>query len=195
MSTRNKFKCIYVLLGPSKTAYVGQTTDPINRKSRYKTLTCKNQTNVYNSLLTHGYDKHEFSILIRLADDATRGEMDFYEKFYFSLYQEAGYKMLNLKSPGWNGRPCQESKDRSSKAHIGNRPWNIGTKGVCKAWNKGKHKPRLVYSVKRDGEIIKIDDLMAYCKQHSIDYTTMVTFLKGKRSYSNRKKYKEYERI
>lgn len=120
MGRRNKFKCIYVLLAPERAAYVGQTTDPINRKSRYKTMTCKNQTDVYASLVKHGYPKHEFKIILRLPDSATRDMLDFWEKFYFSLYKEVGYRMLNLKSPGWNGRP--------------------GVIGAQKAWNKGLKK-------------------------------------------------------
>lgn len=137
MGKRNKFKCIYVLLGPNQTAYVGQTTDPINRKSRYKTLTCPNQTNVYQSLLTHGYNNHSFNILHTLHDGATREELDFYESFYFYLYLRMRFKMMNLKSPGWNGVPNQEARERSSKAHKGCTPWNKGKKGLQKAWNKG----------------------------------------------------------
>lgn len=142
MGKRNKYKVIYVLLGPDMSAYVGQTTDPINRKSRYKTLTCKNQRLVYDSLLRHGYDKHQFKELLVLPDNADRKQMDFYEIFYHSLYSELGYRMLNLKSPGWNGVPGEESKERLSNAHIGQLPWNAGTKGVCKAWNKGLKKAK-----------------------------------------------------
>ena len=140
MGKRNKFKCIYVLLAPDKSAYVGQTTDPINRKSRYKTMTCKNQTEVYNSLVIHGFDKHEFKILLTLPDSATRKNLDFYETFFFELYQSNGFKMLNLKSTGWNGRPNEVALKRQSDSHKGLTPWNKGKKGVQKAWNKGLKK-------------------------------------------------------
>lgn len=140
MGKRNKFKCIYVLLAPDNAAYVGQTTDPINRKSRYKTLTCKNQTEVYNSLLKHGYDQHEFKILLTLPNTATRQNLDFYETFFFELYQGNGFKMLNLKSPGWNGKPGAVALKRQSESHKGGTPWNKGKKGVQEAWNKGLKK-------------------------------------------------------
>src|SRR6185436_9389950 len=140
MSKRKKFKCIYVLLGQENTAYVGQTTDPINRKSRYKTLTCKNQTEVYRSLVKHGYDKHEFKILLKLPDSATRKNLDFYEIFFFELYQGNGFTMLNLKSPGWNGKPNDIALKRQSESHKGNIPWNKGKVGLQKAWNKGLKK-------------------------------------------------------
>ena len=45
MGKRNKFKCIYGLFAPNNKVYIGQTTDPINRKSRYKTLTCNKPWN------------------------------------------------------------------------------------------------------------------------------------------------------
>ncbi len=140
MGNRNKFKCIYVLLCPNKAAYVGQTTDPINRKSRYKTMTCKNQRRVYGSLLIHGFEKHEFKIILTLPDSSTRSDMDYYENFYYELYKAQGFDMLNLKSPGWNGRPCAESIGLLSKAHVGQRAWNKGLKGVQEAWNKGLKK-------------------------------------------------------
>lgn len=140
MGKRRKFNCIYGLFGPDKTVYIGQTSDPINRRSRYRTLTCQNQTAVYESLLKHGFKKHKFQIILELSDFANRDEMDFYEKFYYSLYQEVGYKMLNLKSPGWNGRPGELSKQRLSVAHKGQVAWNKGKRGVQIAWNKGLTK-------------------------------------------------------
>lgn len=140
MAGRRKYNCIYVLFGPNKSAYVGQTTDPINRKSRYKTMTCKNQRLVFESLSLYGWPSHQFKVVIELPVGSTREAMDFYETFYYSLYAELGYKMLNLKSTGWNGKPCAESLKRQSESHKGRTPWNKGRKGVQEAWNKGLTK-------------------------------------------------------
>lgn len=140
MGKRVKFNCIYVLIAPNKSAYIGQTSDPINRKSRYKTLTCKNQIRVYQSLLRFGFDKHEFKILLVMPNSITRQSMDFYEIFFYELYKNSGYSMMNLKSPGWNGKPCEESKQKSSRSHLGKEPWNKGKKGLQTAWNKGLKK-------------------------------------------------------
>lgn len=140
MGKRTKFKCIYVLTGPDKVAYVGQTTDPVNRKSRYKTLTCKNQTDVYASLIKHGYENHEFKILLRLSDDSSRRDLDIYEQIFYEWYQASGYTLLNLKSPGWHGRPNAIALQRASAAHKGARAWNKGLKGAQVAWNKGLKK-------------------------------------------------------
>jgi len=140
MGNRNKFKCIYALLGPNNTAYIGQTTDPINRKSRYKTMTCKNQRKVFESLKEYGYDQHKFEILHTLNNDADRIQLDYHEAFFFALYKQLGFNLLNLKSAGWNGVPCEESKQILSDSHKGQRAWNKGLKGVQTAWNKGLKK-------------------------------------------------------
>lgn len=194
MSKRTKFNCVYVLLAPNKAAYIGQTTDPINRKSRYKTLTCKNQRKVYGSLLLYGYESHEFRVLLTLPKNATRQVMDFYENFFYELYQSQGYNMLNLKSPGWNGKPGEESCELMSKSRQGNKPWNTGTKGKCKAWNKGLSIARKSYTVIKNGETLKIDHLKNFCTENNLNYTTMVHFLSGKGQYEKQTTFKGYER-
>lgn len=140
MGKRIKFKCIYILTAPDNSVYVGQTTDPVNRKSRYKTMTCKNQRLVYESLKKHGYDTHEFKIIHTLADDADRVQLDYHEAFFYALYEQMGYNLLNLKTAGWNGKPCDDSKKLLSESHKGQNPWNKGLRGAQVAWNKGLTK-------------------------------------------------------
>lgn len=140
MGRRNLITCIYVLIAPDKNVYVGQTTDVINRRSRYKTMTCKNQRLVYQSLVTHGYDKHRFVILMNFERGVERHKLDFHEDLFYKLYQSAGWKLLNLKTAGWNGKPCEESRILLSNSHKGQRAWNKGLVGVQIAWNKGLKK-------------------------------------------------------
>lgn len=140
MGNRNKFNCIYGLFAPNNSVYIGQTTDPINRKSRYKTLTCKNQRKVFESLKEYGYDKHEFKVLHTLNNNATREQLDYHEAFFFAHYTQLGFNLLNLKSAGWNGKPNGEVRQLQSDSHKGQTPWNKGKKGVQKAWNKGLKK-------------------------------------------------------
>lgn len=194
MGKRIKYNLIYVLLGPDRSAYVGQTSDPVNRRSRYKTLTCKNQRLVYASLIEHGHDKHSFRELLVLEETATREQMDFYEKFYFSLYQELGYKMLNLKSPGWKGVPGRESRDKMSISQTGRIPWNAGTKGVCKAWNKGLSICRKKYKLRVNGEVVEISNLQEFCRNNGVNYSSMIHFLSAKGNYAHRKEFMGYER-
>jgi len=140
MGKRTLTTCIYALIAPENKVYVGQTTDLINSRSRYKTMTCKNQRLVYESLLKYGYDKHSFVVLMNFDRGVERDKLDFHEDLFFKLYERAGYKLLNLKSAGWNGKPCKESLDRLSDSHIGQVAWNKGLVGAQKAWNKGLKK-------------------------------------------------------
>lgn len=195
MGKRNKFKCIYGLFAPNNSVYIGQTTDPINRKSRYKTLTCKNQRKVFESLKEYGYDQHEFKILHTLNDGADRVQLDYHEQFFYALYLQLGYSLLNLKSAGWNGKPNKESCELMSKSQRGKTPWNAGTKGVCKAWNKGLSISRKSYTVVKNGKIIQIDHLKNFCTENGLNYTTMVHFLKGTGQYENRTTFRGYERV
>lgn len=139
MGKRIKYNCIYGLFAPNNKVYIGQTTDPVNRKSRYKTMTCKNQRKVIESLKEYGYDKHEFKVLHTLNDGATREQMDYHEAFFFALYRK-DYELLNLKTAGWNGKHSKESLQLSSDSHKGHIPWNKGKKGLQIAWNKGLKK-------------------------------------------------------
>jgi len=195
MGKRIKYNLIYVLLGPDRSAYVGQTSDPVNRRSRYKTLTCKNQRLVYASLLKHGHDKHKFKELLVLPDDSTREQMDFYEIFYHSLYKELGYTMMNLKSPGWNGVSPKESNQMGASKRKGRKPWNAGTKGLIKSWNTGLSIPRRSYTVKKGSILVQIDNLKQFCKENELNYTTMVHFLSGKGQYEKRTHFQGYERV
>lgn len=103
-------------------------------------MTCKNQRKVFESLKEYGYEKHEFKILHTLNNDSSRDQLDYHEQFFYALYSQLGYNLLNLKSAGWNGKPNHEARKLMSKAHKGRKPWNTGTKGVCVAWNKGLTK-------------------------------------------------------
>lgn len=140
MGKRIKYNCIYGLFAPNNKVYIGQTTDPVNRKSRYKTMTCKNQRKVIESLKEYGYDKHEFKVLHTLNDGATREQMDYHEAFFFAHYSQLGLELLNLKSAGWNGKPNDEVRKRLSDSHKGQIAWNKGKKGLQVAWNKGLKK-------------------------------------------------------
>lgn len=140
MGFRYKYHVVYSLSNPDGEVYIGQTTDFINRRSRYKTLTCPNQIKVIESLRKHGFKKHKLDILKYFEDGANRSTLDFWEKFYYGLFEAAGYKLMNLKTAGWNGKPCVESRQKASLSRKGKTPWNKGKRGCQKAWNKGLKK-------------------------------------------------------
>ena len=51
---------IYKITSPTNKIYIGQSIDIENRFTKYKSLDCKNQVRLYNSLKKYGFDKHKF---------------------------------------------------------------------------------------------------------------------------------------
>ena len=74
--------CIYIIISPSNSVYIGQTTNFQKRKSRYKNLSCKQQRNLYNSLMKSGFDSHFFAII---EDNIDRNLLNDIETYYISL--------------------------------------------------------------------------------------------------------------
>jgi group I intron endonuclease len=54
---------IYMITSPTGRIYVGSTIDIDYRFSQYKRLQCKNQIKLYNSLIKHGFEKHNFEVI------------------------------------------------------------------------------------------------------------------------------------
>lgn len=184
---------IYKMVSPSGKVYIGQSRDLTNRKSRYKTLCCKNQIKLYNSLLKYGFDNHNFSVVIYLDQSIPQADLDWHEWFYMQMYIDAGYELLNLREAGSYGKHPIESRLKNSQSHKGKIPWNKGKRGLQIAWNKGIHEPRKKYKFKYKGELVEIENLKLYCSKNSLSYCAMINLHNAKHHYKN-KPYKEYER-
>ena len=185
---------IYRMISPTNKVYIGQSRDITNRKSRYKTLTCKNQIKLHNSLLKHGFNNHNFTVMLTLPNDISQNVLNSYEEFVMLQYLASGHILLNLKEAGSFGKHPIESRLKNSNSHKGQIAWNKGTKGICKAWDKGKSYSFKTYMFRKNGEIIVIGDLKKYCKDNHISYEAMINLHNAKHIYKNRK-YKEYERV
>ena len=89
----------------------------------------------------------------------------------------------------------EETRKKLSEAGKGRIPWNTGTKGIMKAWNKGLHIPRNTYYFIKDGKEIIVKDLMTYCEENLLVYGTMIALYSGKGFYGKKGKYKGYEKF
>lgn len=185
---------IYRMISPTGKIYIGQSSDITNRKSRYKTLTCKNQRKLYNSLLKYGFEAHDFTVIQYFKGDTIQAKLDYFEDYYMKQYVELGHELLNLREAGSYGKHPLESRTRNSLSHKGKVPWNKGSKGLQTAWNKGSHIPRKIYKFKKNGEVITVDDLKVYCKDNGVNYTMMINLHNAYRFYKDHA-YKGYERI
>lgn len=110
--------CIYKITSPSGKIYIGQTNNFSVRYSHYKTLHCKGQVHLYNSLVKHGFDSHTFEILHELPFDASQEVVNNYEDFYLKHFKELGFKVLNIREAGSNGRLAAVTKDKISKSRV-----------------------------------------------------------------------------
>lgn len=102
---------IYKITSPSGKIYIGQAFDIENRWSRYRSLNCRAQVHLYNSLKKHGSENHLFEILC----ECTEGELNEKENYYITLFDSFNSKHgLNLRSGGGRGEKLSEASRRKS---------------------------------------------------------------------------------
>lgn len=113
--------CIYKIESPTGKIYVGQTRHVVARKSSYKTLRCFHQPKIYNSIKKYGWEKHKFSIIVRLDDSISQKELNEKEIFYITFYRDQGIELLNIREGGANGKVSEETKRKMSLALKGKK--------------------------------------------------------------------------
>jgi len=137
---------VYKITSPTNKIYVGSTSLSLEKRwKRYKTLDCKKQVKLYNSLKKYGVENHTFEeIWFGNINDMLKYEA-ILGKFYEVLDKNKG---LNLKLPKINDiyqtvslETCkkislskigykfsQEAKNKMSKSHL-NKP-NLKARGL-----------------------------------------------------------------
>ena len=106
---------IYKIINPNGKIYIGQSIHLKKRESRYRNGYCKSQTMIYRSIIKYGWNTHKFEILEYLSENATQKELDDREIYYIKFYKDSGYKMLNLRDGGKEGRHSIESIEKMLK--------------------------------------------------------------------------------
>lgn len=108
---------IYKITSPSKKVYIGQSVNIKKRWGDYKSLWCKSQTKIYNSIKKYSADKHVFEVLIECAPEKLN-ELEF---FYIELYQSFNSKFgLNLKEGGKRSyKLSDETRKKISASNMG----------------------------------------------------------------------------
>jgi len=142
------------LVSPSGRRYVGKTSNFKERMYYYKRGFCKNQRLLHYSLKKHGFDNHSIEVLDEFYSELF--DANDREKYWILFYKTNKYKYpkekgLNL-TDGGDGvvgikyteerrkKMSEYQKNNPNKGNFkkGNKPWAAGTKGLMKAWNKGK---------------------------------------------------------
>ena len=106
---------IYKITNPNNEIYVGQSTNIENRWNKdYKTLRCKTQPKLYNSLKKYGPENHKFEIV----EECVIEQLLMRETYYKNLYKVLEVPSLCCRTDGRFGHMSQETKDKI-------KLWNI----------------------------------------------------------------------
>ena len=111
---------IYKITSPSGKVYIGQSIQLDMRIKTYKSLECKSQPRLYNSLVKYGPDKHNFEII----EECEVSELNDKERYYQDIFECIGKNGLNCKlttSKDKSGFISEETKDKISKSNLGKK--------------------------------------------------------------------------
>ncbi len=109
---------IYKLTSPSGKVYIGSSIDIENRLKYYKSLNCKGQKRLYNSLKKYTFENHLFEIIEECSIDVLYER----ENHFGFLYDVLGEKGLNSVLPKLNtNKVCvsDETKYKMSISKLG----------------------------------------------------------------------------
>lgn len=112
---------IYKITSPSNKVYIGQSWDISSRKSVYKSIKCKGQPKLYESLKKYGWEYHSFEVVHELPKDVDQYILDSYEVLYFDLYYNCNINMMNVREPGRGGKLSQNTKKMLSLINTGKK--------------------------------------------------------------------------
>jgi len=135
---------IYKITSPNNRIYIGQSRNIKKRFYTYKAIKCFEQTKLFASLKKYGSETHKFEVIHELPNDISQDILNNYEIFYWQQHIDCGYKMLNLREPGSNGKLSDETKKKISKSLLGKVAGFLG--------KKHSEESKKIMSEKRKGE-------------------------------------------
>ena len=152
---------IYKIINPNGKIYIGQSINIEQRWNKdYKTLRCKTQPKLYNSLKKYGPENHKFEII----EECNIEQLLERETSWKIFYKVLEIPSLCCKTDGRFGNLSQETKDKISKGMLNA---NIKRSKIIKN-NISKNKKRKIYQFNLNGDLIKVwDSLIDAEKQHN----------------------------
>lgn len=111
----NSIGYVYKITSPTNRIYIGSTNNIARRKSYYKTLKCKNQNKIYNSIKKYGWESHVFEVIWQGKADERLLQEYYYGVLFNVLNSKKG---LNLKLPKINDNIKYVSKLISNKCRL-----------------------------------------------------------------------------
>jgi group I intron endonuclease len=112
---------IYDLENPVGEHYIGQSRDLEGRFLSHMYTPMKRLSALHSSKERYGRENHLFMVLHELPDDVSQEVLDRYECLFIECYQDAGYKLLNIKEGGFHGKHTEETKVKMCRAQRNRR--------------------------------------------------------------------------
>lgn len=115
---------IYILVDPltNQVRYVGQTISKFKERLRQHIYRSVKRNKSHKDSWILSLHNKGLKPLIEEVDCVNYNELDFWEKYYISLYKSWGFSILNLDDGGQKGqRMTQESKDKISLSLTGKK--------------------------------------------------------------------------
>lgn len=94
--------------------YIGQSRNINRRIGNHRCLNCREQQNIYKSILEYGRDNHSYEIICELPSYVEQEDLDSYEQMYIDYYTFVGFSLLNNKQAGWYGGHTLETRKKIS---------------------------------------------------------------------------------
>jgi hypothetical protein len=180
---------IYKITSPTGKIYIGKTTNINNRKSSYRSLLCKSQRILYNSLVKHGFETHNFEIVKEgLFSKEELSKLETYYIIHFSSFVRWNDSGMNLTL---GGEGCtvvhhsEQTKKKISESKKGKPPTQaqkdyyqkqIGRKlKKSDEWIKKNAESikKPIIQKELDGNVLKhwnsakdVEEVLGYCRKN-----------------------------
>lgn len=103
---------IYKITSPSGKIYIGQSSNIDQRIKDYKkTIHCKGQVRLYNSLIKYGFDNHVFEVIEYCDFDS----LNIKERYWQEYYDVLGINGMNCKLTQCEGKKAVLSAEARKK--------------------------------------------------------------------------------
>ncbi len=120
----NKNCGIYKITSPTGRVYIGESYNLKRRFENYKSINTKGQNKLHNSLVKHGFEKHQFEII----EECEIGELKCRERFWQDFYDvlNGGLNCVLTKCGELKSVPSEETKKKQSEAQKGEKNHMFG---------------------------------------------------------------------
>jgi group I intron endonuclease len=103
---------IYKITSPSNKIYIGQSSNIDQRIKDYrKTIHCKGQVRLYNSLIKYGFENHSFEVI----EYCQYNDLNKRERYWQDFYDVINLNGLNCKLTPCEGKKMELSKEARKK--------------------------------------------------------------------------------